>query len=678
MSRGLDLAMRRHTSSTGAPLGVPPKLARAIAAHQAGDYSQARRLFRAVLEGEPKNIAALHHLAVLEAQQGNLQHAAHLFDRATLVGGGIADIWADKGKVLTELGRLADAIASYQRAIDLNPGHWIAQHNLGCTLLQMKRPAEALAAFDAVAQRAGNFAPCFKNRGIALKDLGRPEEAIASYRQAIALTPDDVEAWINLGQCLARQRQFAEAFAAYDRAMALKPDFVGVAGWRLRAKLNICDWRDLAADEARIADLLESNVACIDPISFFGVSDRPALQLRAAELWTAAEFPAAPVPVWNGAIYRHDRLRVAYVSADFREHPVSYLAAGMFEHHDRSAFDISAIAIGGRDQSAMRTRLCAAFDRFLDAAALDDQSIAAWIREQEIDILIDLTGFTADARTGVFARRCAPIQASYLGYPGTMGAGYIDYLIADGTLIPAADRRFYKEKIVALPHSYQANDRARPIAATTPSRVDAGLPAEGFVFSCFNNAHKLLPPTFDAWMRILGRVPDSVIWLFEDNAFMAPALREAAAARAVDPARLVFAKRLPLAEHLARLRLADLVLDTLPYNAHTTASDALWAGVPVVTRIGATFAGRVGASLLTAIGLPDLITETPDDYERLAVDLATDPDRLAGIRDRLARQRLTAPLFDTALFTRHIERAYRAMHERHRRALPPDHIAVLA
>lgn len=380
--------------------------------------------------------------------------------------------------------------------------------------------------------------------------------------------------------------------------------------------------------------------------------------------------------MWNGEVYSQDKIHVAYVSADFREHATSYLMAGMFECHDKTKFEITAISIGPDDASALRGRLRAAFDDFFDGSLLSDDEIARWIRQKEIDILIDLNGFTQNARTGIFTRRSAPIQVNYLGFPGTMGASYIDYLFADATLVPQSHQQDYSEKIVYLPNSYQVNDRKRAISERTLTREDMGLKDHSFVFCCFNNNFKIAPETFDHWSRVLKQVDGSVLWLLESNATAAGNLRKEARSRGLDPERLIFAPLVPLPDHLARHRCADLFLDTLPYNAHTTASDALWSGLPVLTQIGETFAGRVAASLLIAIGLPELITSTPQAYEELAIELATDPKKLAAIKCKLARNRLTTPLFDTHLFTRHIERAYEAIYARYKTGLPPDHIYV--
>jgi protein O-GlcNAc transferase len=406
------------------------------------------------------------------------------------------------------------------------------------------------------------------------------------------------------------------------------------------------------------------------------ISASPAVQLRAAEIFTADQCPPAERSIWRGEIYRHDRIRIAYLSADFQNHPTAYLAAGWFEAHDRSRFETIAVSFGPDTNDDMRQRLRGVFERFIDAQSLTNRQIAERLRALEIDIAVDLKGYTTNSRAGIFALRPAPIQVGYLGYPGTMAASYMDYILADEVVIPSDHAPFYTEKIVWLPGTYQVNDRARRISDQTPSRAELSLPDEGFVFCCFNNSYKIRPAIFDIWMRLLRQVEGSVLWLFEENGSAAQNLRLEAERRGVAPERLVFAPHVPAAEHLARHRHADLTLDTLPYNAHTTASDSLWAGVPVLTCLGTTFAGRVAASLLKAIGLPELITTSLEDYEALALRIAREPDLRAALKQKLARNRDTFPLFDTARFTRHTEAAYTTMWERHQRGEPPQSFAV--
>jgi len=397
----------------------------------------------------------------------------------------------------------------------------------------------------------------------------------------------------------------------------------------------------------------------------------PADQLQAAKLCVQDRYLSAREPLWRGEKYAHDRIRLAYLSADFHDHATAWLMAGLFELHDRSRFETTALSYGPTVESEMRQRLQRSFDRFIDLREQTDHEVATLARRLEIDIAIDLKGFTQTARTNILALRPAPIQVSYMGYPGTMGAGYIDYILADRLVIPKDHRQWYSEKVVYLPDSYQANDSKRRIADRAPTRDEACLPQKGFVFCSFNAVYKITPEVFTIWMRLLGAIDGSVLWLIEESAAATDNLRREAAERGISGERLVFAPRIDNDAHLARHRLADLFLDTLPYNAHTTASDALWAGLPVLTCLGSTFAGRVAASLLTAVGLPELITTSLDEYEALALRLAREPELLSSFSSGLAKNRLTCPLFNTERHARHVEAAFTRMWEIHERGEAP-------
>jgi predicted O-linked N-acetylglucosamine transferase (SPINDLY family) len=411
------------------------------------------------------------------------------------------------------------------------------------------------------------------------------------------------------------------------------------------------------------------------PLLFAGVSPSAALQLKCAQTHVRGKHPGTNAPIWNGERYSHDRIRVGYLSADIRNHPVARLIAEIFERHDRTRVETFAFSFGADDGSALRARIAKAFDHFVDVSQKSDRDIASLIRENEIDVAVDLTGFTENARVGILAMRPAPTQVNYLGYPGTIGADYFDYIIADQIIVPPEHQPFYSEKVAYLPHTYQPTDTTREIPATPLSRRDAGLPDTGFVFCSFNNSFKITPQVFDIWMRLLRSVDGSVLWLLDGH----PAsdnLRREAQKRDVAAERLVFAPRVDPDIHLARHRLADIFLDTSPYNAHTTTSDALWAGLPVLTCLGTAFAGRVAASIVTAAGLPDLVTHSLPEYEALALRLAREPDRLASVRSKLAGNRLTQPLFDSASFARDLEAVYTAMWERQRNGLVPEAFSV--
>jgi len=431
----------------------------------------------------------------------------------------------------------------------------------------------------------------------------------------------------------------------------------------------------LPEERSAIAADIEAGLFVIDPTGHAVISYSLEDQLQCARIWARDKYSATPPPLWTGQRYRHERIRLAYTSADFRTHATAFLMAGIFELHDKSRFETVAMSYSTDDRSPMRARLEAAFDRFIDVRNKSDADVARLLRDAEIDIAVDLKGYTAEGRPGLFLHRSAPVQAHYLGFPGTLGVDYFDYLIADPTVIPETHRPHYAEKIAYLPDTYQCNDRQRRVAERVPTRVEADLPP-GFVFCCFNNNHKIMPEMFDIWMRLLQAIDGSVLWLLQDNAAAVRNLRSEAKARGIAPDRLVFAPRTDPASHLARHRLADLFLDTLPYNAHTTASDALWAGLPVLTVLGSTFAGRVAGSLVRAAGLPELVASSLEGYESLALNLAREPRRLAAVKAKLRENRDVCALFDTARMTRSLEAAYTMMWERYQRGLPPADFAI--
>ena len=578
--------------------------------------------------------------------------------------------------VLLKLRKFDEAQDTVQRVLSIDQNMATAWANHATLLHQRARHEEALQSCDRAIQLQPDYAEAHFCRGTILKSLEQPEAARDSLQRAIQLKPDLVQTHNELGNTLRDMGRLDEALTVYEQALKLKPDYPYLYGNRLIAKMALCDWAGMESEVAELLAKIRRNEKAMTCFYVLALTDSMELQRKAAEIWSNDNHPAnlalSPIPMRA----RRGKLRLGYYSADFHHHAVAYLTAELFELHDRTGFEVAAFSFGPDTNDDMRQRLSAAFDTFIDVRGKSDREIAQLSRNMEIDIAVDLSGFTRNSRAGIFAHRAAPIQVSYLGYPATMGTEHIDYLIADRTVIPEACQRHYSEKMVYLPHCFQVNDRKRTIARKVYSREELGLPATGIVFCCLNNSYKITPDAFDGWMRILKRVEGSVLWLVKDNLTAADNLRREAARRHIDPDRLVFATRAPYGEYLARLRAADLFLDSLPFNAGTTASDALWAGLPVLTRQGEAFASRMAASLLKAIDLPELITDTQDEYESLAVELATNPERLNGIRQKLARNRLTAPLFDTPLFTRYLEDACRQMYERYQAHLSPDHIYV--
>ncbi len=615
---------------------------RGFALHEQGRLDDAYRVYQEVLRQQPNHFDALHMAGVIALQTGRAERGVELIGRAIRLNGNIAATYNNLGNGLRALKRLEEAVASYDNAIALKP----------------------------------DYASAYYNRGIALRDLQRHADAIASYDRAIALQPDHAEAYYNRGVALEDLARHEEAAASCEKAIAIDPDHRYALGCALGNAQKICDWTRTSKLAADLKDNIINGKRIIAPFALLGQLDDPWLHLQCARRFSQDKVTTRPPPLWTGTVWRHDRIRIAYLSADFREHAVAYQIVGLLESHDRSKFEVLGVSLGAEGRGDMRARLARTMDEFHDVRTKNDLEAATLLSGLEIDIAVDLGGHTGNARPGILAHRPAPIQVSYLGYPGTMGTDFIDYIVADKMVLPFDQQPFFTERVVHLPDCYQVNDAKRRIAQCTPTRREAGLPGQGFVFCCFNNNYKITAPVFEVWMRLLRTTPDSVLWLVHSNSAAERNLRAAAAVRGVDPARLVFADRQPVAEHLARHRLADLFLDTLPYNAHGTASFALWAGLPVLTCQGRAFAGRVAASLLHAVGLAELVTDSLRDYEALAMRLATDAPRLHRLRETLARNRLSHALFDTDRFCRNIESAYTTMWELWQRGERPRSFSV--
>ncbi len=685
------------------------RLQEALSHQRAGRFTEAIRLYNRILQKTPSNFDCVNALAGLYAQLGDVNSATPLFRRAAKLRPDLADTHYNLAVALSMSGHHGEAAGHYKQTLDRNPRHANARNNYAATLLQQGQIAAALQQYDELIAINPALADAYNNRGMALQNLKRLQEAVADYDKAIALRPNFPEAHVNRGNALQGLRRFNDALASFEKAIAQKPDFADAYGnagnihcqlgqhkealntyehalslqpgdseiksMRLYAKMHLCDWSNF---DAECADL----ISCVErglPIHTFvtlAISSSHELQLRCARLFSETKFPPSDKPVWRGEVYAHDRIRVAYVSGEFREHATGYLLPGLFEHHDRSRFEVTGISLGSEEESPTRRRIKNAFERFVHVRDKSDQDIAALLRELEIDIAVDLMGYTQNARPGIFTLRPAPVQVSYLGYLGPMGADFVDYVIADKIALPFDQQPYYAETIAHLPDCFLVNDDRLTISPRTPTRAEVGLPDEGFVFSSFNNSYKIGRPMFELWMRLLRAVDGSVLWLFEANAEMALNLRCEAQRCGVDPSRIVFAPRVGLPEHLARQQLADLFLDSSPYNAGATGAAALWAGVPLLTMIGSTFVGRMAASMLHAVGLPELVTESLSGYEALALKVAGEPDFCAVLRERLARNRKTHPLFDTERFTRNIEAAYETMVDLSRRGERPRSFSV--
>jgi predicted O-linked N-acetylglucosamine transferase (SPINDLY family) len=676
--------LRRHDDALAAAeraLALAPDYPEALvnrgnALHGLGRHAEALASYDRALALRPGYAEVFHNRGLTLVALARHAEALASYDRALALHPDNADALVNRGDLLVFLKRHADALRDYDRALALDPGRAEAHCRRANALLELRRDEQAVAGFDRALALKPAYVEALFHRGLALWHLRRADEALACYDRALALDPVDTQVLHMRANVLRELDRPEEASAAFARLLALAPDYPFAKGELLHAKMLACDWDGFDALAAEIRAGLAAGRQVVDPFGYQGIATSERDLQLCATAYAAAHFPPAPAAHWNGERYANPRIRIGYVSGEFRHQATSILMTELFERHDHGRFELYAFDNGWDDGSDIRRRIVRAFDEVVAVARLGDDEAAAAVRARRIDILVNLNGYFGLARQGIFSRRPSPVQVNYLGFPGTIGADYIDYIVADRHVIPPGHDAFYTEKVVRLPDTYQVNDSQRRIAAGTPTRAEAGLPDAGVVFCCFNNTYKITPDVFAAWTRLLQGVPGSVLWLLETNGPAARNLRREAQRRGVAAERVVFAPRAPLDAHLARHRLADLFLDTLPYNAHTTASDALWAGLPVVTCTGTTFPGRVATSLLEAIGLPELVTKSLVEYEALALRLARDPAELAALRAKLARHRTGWPLFDTDRFRRHLEAAYVAMWERCQRGEPPASFAV--
>jgi protein O-GlcNAc transferase len=678
---------------------------------QSGNLPQAAASYTKALAIKPDFALAHSNYSGVLRSLGRPQEALSHCDKALAAQPNFVNALNNRANVLFDLQRYEEALAGYEKTLSLAPQMPQAWLGRGNCLMELSRHAEAQSAYDKALALNQNLAEAWLGRGNAANVLRRHVEAQSAYDKALALNPRLTDAWIGLGNALVAMGQYDaaadaykraldsnsdsakawlalatamhalrrhdDALAACEKALAIDPAIKRAQGLRFLTKLNLWEWRNFDLDRSSLIAEMNQAAAMTAPFAMICATSSSSEQLRCAELYVAEAYPPSTRGVARETSRGRDRINVAYLSADFGEHAVSLLTAGLFEHHDRSGFRTIGISLGCDDKSRMRGRIESSFETFLDVGARSDSEVVMLMRELEVDIAVDLMGHTEGSRTGILAQRAAPIQVNYLGYPGTMGAQFIDYIIADRFVIPQERLHHYTEKIVYMPDTFQVNDSQRPPVERSPSRTEYGLPAEAFVFCAFNTIHKITPLMFDTWMRLLRGVEHGVLWLVSNDRRAEDRLRQEAIGRGVGAERLLFAPRTNYWDYLVRYRCADLFLDTLPFNGGTTVSDALWAGLPVVAASGEAFASRMAGSLLRAVGLPELVTESLPDYESLALKLANDRTMLADIKARLSANRGSCPLFDTARFTRHIESAFRTMYDRHQRGERPEHLDVV-
>ena len=685
-------------------------LQRAITAHQEGRLEEADHLYQKILETQPTHPDANHNLGVLKVLLNKSADALLLFKIAVESNPSIEQYWYsysntlirekkfkeaeaisrkaikfkpnfvtihfNLGFILNEIGKFKEAELSYKKAITLKPEFVEAYYNLGVTLQALGRTDEAVESYKKAIMLKPKFVEAHNNLGVILKDLGKFDDAEASYKKAIEYKVDYAEALSNLGEVQKSLGRIDDSLSNYKYAYQLKPDLDYLLGALIHLKMNFCIWDDLPKNINMLTKKINNGEKASTPFALLSLIDDPSIHKKAAEIYSNDKFPRSNIFPRIPQYHDHEKIKIGYFSADFWNHPTSYLTAELYENHDRKKFEIHAFSFGLDTNDKFNIRIKEGVDYFHDVRTMSDYDVVKLVRSLEIDIAIDLKGFTGMNRQGIFAMSTAPIQVSYLGYPGTMAVDYLDYLIADRTLILKEKEKDYSEKIVYMPNSYQPNVSKKSAFKSSLTRQDVGLPNRGFVFCCFNNQYKITPLTFAGWMRILKATDGSVLWLLVSNINAAKNLKKEAVKLGINEDRLIFANYIPNEEHLKRIQLADLFIDTLPYNAHTTASDALRMGLPVLTCIGDSFAGRVAASLLNAVRLPELITTSQDQYESLAIALAKNPEKMKIIKDKLINNLNKTTLYDAALYTRNLEVAYSVMYKRFKNKIDLNDIKI--
>jgi len=646
------------------------RLNEAFVLHQQGLLEQAKEIYDGILKDDPRHFDALHLLGVIAHQKKDHRVALVLIDKAIKINPTHAAAHSNRGNVLIKLHHFNEALKSLNLALSLDSNDPNIHTNRGDAFLKLNSCEAALASYDMAIKLNPYIAEAHTNRAAALMRLKRYEEGLTSYDKAINVKPDFTVAYVNQGNARLELKQYEAAITSYERAFELEPLSDYLLGMLMHARMSLCCWDSLPSLASQLTDNVLNNLKVVTPFISLSITDALFVQRKVTEIWVADKLPAIGHPMWSGQRYEHKKIRLAYVSCDFKVHPAALNNIGICERHDRDKFELIAISYGpvypqdSTPEGLMRTRLVNAFDRFLDVGDRSDEQIAHLMRELEIDIAVDISGTMGTARQGIFAHRPAPVQVNLYGY--TSGSTYMDYIVSDRVVIPPESQWGYTEKVAYMPDSWFPNDTTRQISARQFSKEEMGLPQQGVVYCSFNNAYKINPHTFDVWMRILRQVPGSVLWLQgAGQVKVKENLRREAQARGVDADRLVFANKLEsMAQHLARHRLADVFLDTLPFNAQTTAVDALWAGLPVLTCVGESAFSRVAASLLKALGLEEMVSQDWQAYEAHAVRIGLEDGYAKSLKERLESAKKEAPLFDIARLTRNMEKGYEQMHQR--------------
>ena len=689
---------------------IHSNLVRAFDLLKKNDFVNAKLIYENILSVDKKNFDALFFLGVILIKFKNYKKARELLEQVVLIKPNFADAYNNIGICLEKLNDLDGAIKNYNLAISNKPNFAEAHNNIGVVfqklrnfdqaILQYKKAItyknlyldayvnlanlfkeikqfeEAIKNYDLAINLNPKLAEVYNNKGNALKEIRKFEEAIKNYDLAINLNPNFAEAYFNTATALQDIKNFEKAVLYFEKALLLDKEIPFCKGYLLHAKMLCCNWSGLNELYKEIYNDVEKNRYSATPFGYQAICDDESNLQKCAQLYSSKRFPEVKNNLFSKKVSKNKKIKIGYLCGEFREQATSILMTEVWEKHNKEDFEIIAFDSGWDDKSLRRNRIINAFDKFIDISKVSDLDAAKIIYKEQIDILINLNGFFGTGRPVVFSYRPAGIQINYLGFPGTIGSKYIDYILCDQTVVPPESKKFYNEKIIYLPDSYQANDTKRNISDKKFLREELSLPKESFVFCCFNNNYKITPNMFDVWARLLKKIDNSVLWLIDGNSEATENLKKEAKIRNIDVSRLIFAKRMKLEDHLARHKNADLFLDTLPYNAHTTASDSLWAGLPVLTCLGKAFPGRVAASLLRSLDLPELITYSENEYISKAEELALNPEKLTLIKNKLDTNKFSQPLFNTELFCRNLESAFKIIFEKYSLGLETEDIRL--
>ena len=631
---------------------------KALQLHKEGKIQDAISFYSKALENKKNDHQLLCLLGTAYIQIGNTDQGIECLNKSISLKYENAIAHSNLGNALKDLKRYDEALVSYDKAIKINPSYAHAYYNRGNALKDLKHYDEALASYDKALQIKSDYVDAYNNRGIVFQNLARYDEALASYDKALQINPSYAHAYNNRGNALKDLKRYDEALASYEKIIKLKLDYDYILGNVLNTSMYLCNWNDFDSLTKKINNALSKKYKVIEPFSFLGLLDNPAFLKLSSEIYVKDNFPKRSEIQPLTKYINHKKPRIGYFSADFYNHATLHLMMDVFKNHNKSKFDFYGFSFGPEKNDNWRNEVKKYFTKFEDVSKISDKEVAYLSRKLEIDIAIDLKGLTSNSRSGIFSYRAAPIQINYLGYPGTIGAEYMDYIIADEVIIPKENFDNYSEKVLYLPDCYQPNMMQKDISKKEFKRSDFGLPENGFVYCCFNNNYKITPHIFDIWMNMLKKVSNSVLWIFKSNETASKNLKKESIARGVDPNRIIFASYLPVEEHLKRLSLADLFLDTFPCNAHTTASDAVRMGLPIITIAGEGFASRVAASILNCVGMKELITSNKKDYQELGIELATNPKKLIELKDQLKDSVSKSTLFGSIKFTKDLENLY--------------------